>query len=158
MARKGVKTKFLLVIILLVFLLSFYFIFHEFKYNIHYTNGAYATFLQGDNYLIGARVLFQSIKETKTKYPFVVMVTEEVTEVARQILTMEGAIIKEVTKVSNPKSDEIRYQWVYTKLRIWEFVEYDRIVFLDADIIVRTNIDELFTRSLPPFCAVSDCW
>lgn len=32
----------------------------------------------------------------------------------------------------------------FTKLNIWKFVDYDKLVYLDADTIVLENIDNLF--------------
>ncbi|KAM0914179.1 hypothetical protein ACQ4PT_011714 [Festuca glaucescens] len=46
----------------------------------------------------------------------------------------------------------------YSKLRIWEFVEYERMVYLDADIQVFDNIDELFDLPRGHFYAVMDCF
>jgi alpha-N-acetylglucosamine transferase len=121
-------------------------------------SGAFVTFLSNDEYLPGARVLHQSIKNTGSKYRFVVMITDEVSQQARMILTADGCILKEIAVLPNPKSDEVRYKWVYSKLRAWELTEYDRIVFLDSDAILVKNIDELFSSSLQGFCVVADCW
>ena len=121
-------------------------------------NGAFVTFLSDDIYLVGARVLHQSIKDTNTKYPMVVLVTDGVSMDSISILKSDGCFVKKIDVVPNPKSDEIRYKWVYTKLRAWELTEYDRVVFLDADIVVLDNIDELFDNSLSKFAVVSDCW
>ena len=47
----------------------------------------------------------------------------------------------------------------WNKLRMWEMCEYSRLVYLDADMIVRKNIDHLF--GLPgqgAFYAVGDCY
>lgn len=118
----------------------------------------FATYLSDDKYLIGARVLLQSIKNTESEHPFVVLVSNEVSLSTKNILLAEGCKIKEVDVVPNPNSNEIRYKWVYSKLRAWELTEYERIVFLDADTIVLKNIDELFSPNIPEFAAVADCW
>ena len=36
------------------------------------------------------------------------------------------------------------YATVYTKLRIWELVDFKKVVYLDSDMMVLANIDELF--------------
>ena len=33
---------------------------------------------------------------------------------------------------------------VFTKLNIWKFTEYNKLIYIDADTIVLNNIDELF--------------
>jgi inositol 3-alpha-galactosyltransferase len=46
----------------------------------------------------------------------------------------------------------------YSKLRIWEFEEYSKMVYLDADIQVFHNIDHLFDMRDGYFYAVMDCF
>ncbi|KAI0528877.1 hypothetical protein KFK09_001420 [Dendrobium nobile] len=46
----------------------------------------------------------------------------------------------------------------YSKLRIWDFVEYRKMVYLDADIQVYDNIDHLFDLPDGHFYAVLDCF
>ena len=129
-----------------------------FRGNLVVRDGAFVTFLSDDAYLIGARVLRQSILESGSRFPLVVLVTDQVSEETKSLLRVDGCLIKEVEVVPNPKSDEIRYKWVYSKLRAWEMIEYDRIVFLDADVILLENIDELFSGSFSRFAVSPDCW
>ncbi|KAE8681248.1 Galactinol synthase 1 [Hibiscus syriacus] len=46
----------------------------------------------------------------------------------------------------------------YSKLRIWEFVEYSKMIYLDGDIQVFENIDHLFDMEDGYFYAVMDCF
>ncbi|OMP08733.1 Glycosyl transferase, family 8 [Corchorus capsularis] len=46
----------------------------------------------------------------------------------------------------------------YSKLRIWEFVEYDKMIYLDGDIQVFDNIDHLFDSPNGYLYAVMDCF
>ncbi|PQP96142.1 galactinol synthase 2 [Prunus yedoensis var. nudiflora] len=46
----------------------------------------------------------------------------------------------------------------YSKLRIWEFVEYSKMIYLDGDIQVFQNIDHLFDYPDGYFYAVMDCF
>eukprot|EP00252_Welwitschia_mirabilis_P001736 TRINITY_DN11675_c0_g1_i1.p1 TRINITY_DN11675_c0_g1~~TRINITY_DN11675_c0_g1_i1.p1 ORF type:complete len:279 (+),score=11.41 TRINITY_DN11675_c0_g1_i1:103-837(+) len=46
----------------------------------------------------------------------------------------------------------------YSKLRIWEFEEYSKLIYLDADIQVYDNIDHLFDLPNGHFYAVMDCF
>ena len=38
---------------------------------------------------------------------------------------------------------------MWTKLAAWRLTEFERVVFLDADMLVTKNMDELFSLSLP---------
>lgn len=44
---------------------------------------------------------------------------------------------------------ENRFAEVWTKLRAWDLEEYDRVVLVDSDMLVRANMDELFEMELP---------
>ena len=43
----------------------------------------------------------------------------------------------------------------FTKLQLWSLVEYERVVFLDADVLVVAEVDALFSCVLP-FCVAPD--
>lgn len=42
----------------------------------------------------------------------------------------------------------------YTKMLIWNMVEYDKIVYLDSDLLILKNVDDLFQR--PSLSAAPD--
>ncbi|WP_368784585.1 glycosyltransferase [Arthrobacter sp. SX1312] len=41
-----------------------------------------------------------------------------------------------------------RFAEVWTKLAVWGLTEFERVVFLDADMLVTRNMDELFSLDL----------
>ena len=49
-----------------------------------------------------------------------------------------------------PESTErsVEYWRDFSKLRIWELTDYEKIIYLDADTLVFDSIDELFEREL----------
>lgn len=110
----------------------------------------------GDGYLPGLETLGRSIVETGSTVPRVAMVTRDVTAAARGRLDAQGWRIREVESIGNPGADLLmpRFANVFTKLRAWELVEYDKLVFLDADTVVLRNVDDLFDR--PALAAAPD--
>ena len=59
---------------------------------------------------------------------------------------------RQVEPIANPNSDVHVEGWVnsgYTKLHIWDMTEYDKVVYIDADVLVLENVDELFDRPSP---------
>ncbi|KAK5776310.1 Glycogenin-2 [Gossypium arboreum] len=46
----------------------------------------------------------------------------------------------------------------YSKLCLWEFVEYSKMLYLDGDIQLYDNIDHLFDLRNGHFYAVMDCF
>eukprot|EP00939_MAST-03C_sp_MAST-3C-sp1_P000798 g798.t1 len=59
---------------------------------------------------------------------------------------------KEAYPIPNPSATSHVEGWInsgYTKLHIWNFVEYSKIVYIDADALVLEGVDELFDRPSP---------
>ncbi|KAH9609095.1 hypothetical protein KSS87_004461 [Heliosperma pusillum] len=125
---------------------------------------AYVTFLAGDgDYVKGVVGLAKGLRKVKSAYPLVVGVLPDVPEEHRRILVEQGCVVREIEPIYPPHNDtqfaHAYYVINYSKLRIWEFVEYERLVYLDGDIQVFHNIDHLF--DLPKggfFYAVMDCF
>jgi hypothetical protein len=119
----------------------------------------YATTLtHGDGYAPGVEALGRSLEETGTRVPMVLMVTPDVPQAARERLAAQGWLVRDIAPVKNPtpQAQQLfpRFDKVFTKLRAWELVEFDKVVLLDADMIVRGNIDALFER--PELAAAPD--
>ncbi|CAL4997104.1 unnamed protein product [Urochloa decumbens] len=124
---------------------------------------AYVTFLAGDgDYWKDVVGLAKDLRKVGSAYPLVVAVLPDVPEALRRSLTSQGCIVREIEPVY-PLENETQfakayYAINYSKLRIWEFVEYERMVYLDADVQVFANIDELFELDKGHFYAVMDCF
>ncbi|KAH8823997.1 glycosyltransferase family 8 protein [Flagelloscypha sp. PMI_526] len=113
----------------------------------------YLTVLTQPAYLAGALVLHRSLQSVHSKYPLVVAVTKctlprEVLDAVRR----RGLRIVEIEPVVPGRwknTQERRLQEAWTKLRAFELVQFDKIVLLDSDMLVRKNIDDLFARTHP---------
>lgn len=118
-------------------------------------NAAYVTLLTRENYLPGALVVDHCLKAVHSKYPFVVMITPELSQRARDVLTKRGITVREIQSLQPSSGShtlathDARFADTWTKLRGFELVEYDRIVLMDSDMIVMRNMDELMELDLP---------
>lgn len=126
-------------------------------------NRAYVTFLAGNgDYVKGVVGLAKGLRKVKSKYPLVVAILPDVPEDHRRILVEQGCVVKEITPVYPPDNQTqfamAYYVINYSKLRIWEFVEYSKMIYLDGDIQVFDNIDHLFEMEDGYFYAVMDCF
>ncbi|CAL9108550.1 unnamed protein product [Musa textilis] len=124
---------------------------------------AYVTFLAGDgDYVKGAVGLAKGLRKVGSAYPLVVAVLPDVPESHRRLLASQGCIVREIEPVYPPENQTrfamAYYVINYSKLRLWEFVEYKKMVYLDADIQVFENIDHLFDLPDGQFYAVMDCF
>ncbi|QKJ87716.1 glycosyltransferase family 8 protein [Paramixta manurensis] len=115
---------------------------------------AWVTLLTKANYLPGVETLHASLQASGTRWPLVVMVTEEIAPAECQRLREQGCLIRAVMPL-NPGNQSAehyvaeRFTDVWTKLRSWELTEFERVVFLDADMLVMQNMDELLEMPLP---------
>ncbi|KAI7730039.1 hypothetical protein M8C21_019990 [Ambrosia artemisiifolia] len=124
---------------------------------------AYVTFLAGDgDYWKGVVALAKGLRKAKSIYPLVVAMLPDVPMDHRQKLLSQGCIIREIEPLHPPENQTqfamAYYVINYSKLRIWEFVEYSRMIYLDGDIQVFDNIDHLFDLPDGHFYAVMDCF
>lgn len=115
---------------------------------------AWITLLTQPDYLTGVQTLHKSLLNSGTAYPLVVMVTENIEPAICRRLKDDGCDVIAVAPL-NPQQDlahhyaSARFAEVWTKLRAWQQTHYQRLVFLDADMLVLRNMDELFTLDLP---------
>lgn len=106
------------------------------------------TLMTKDSYLPGTLVLNQSLVHVKSKYSLVVMITASISEEARMILEREGIKLRQINRLEpNPGSSIIqrdkRFDDTWTKLRVFELEEYEKVLLLDSDMLIRKNMDEL---------------
>ncbi|XP_059644662.1 galactinol synthase 2-like [Cornus florida] len=124
---------------------------------------AYLTFLAGTgDYWKGVVGLAKGLRKAKSAYPLVVAVLPDVPEDHRRILVSQGCIVRDIEPVYPPENKtqfSMAYYVInYSKLRIWEFVEYSKMIYLDGDIQVFGNIDHLFDMPNGHLYAVMDCF
>ena len=121
----------------------------------------YATLLLNDGYLKGALTLGYSLRDVGAAFDLVVLVTDAVTEAALASLTKVFDDILLVEPIANPQTDNLNLlgrldlRQTFTKISLWRQVEYQKIVYLDADAVVLQNIDHLFDLDVP-FAAAPD--
>ncbi|KAI0824194.1 glycosyltransferase family 8 protein [Trametes gibbosa] len=116
---------------------------------------AYLTLLTTKEYLSGVLVLHKSLMDVGSKYPLVVMATPALPQDVRDIVARRGIVIRDVEPLYPKEGKEqlsahdIRFMETWTKIRMFSLAEYDRLVVLDADMVVKRNMDELMELDLP---------
>lgn len=114
---------------------------------------AWVTLLTQPSYLVGVRTLRASLERAGSAYPLVVMVTADIDADSRQLLADDGCLLRDVEPL-RPADDlpdnyaNARFAQVWTKLAAWRLTEFERVVFLDADMLVTQDMDELFSLEL----------
>jgi lipopolysaccharide biosynthesis glycosyltransferase len=105
---------------------------------------AYATLVTNPDYVMPAAVLMYSIAASGSQHARAILITDKVSERDARLLSVFAQVIR-VDPIAAPKAvDNPRYAGVFTKLRAWELVMYKKVVFVDTDVVVVRNMDDLF--------------
>ncbi len=113
-------------------------------------NNAYITDSE-DEYFIGTRVLayqllHQPSTRTNTSIPFIVICTDDVKPSKIERLRLDGATVVVVEKLRQEwmKPGIDRWRDMLSKLRMLEFTQYEKLLFLDSDMLVAERMDSIF--------------
>ncbi|KAJ4965197.1 hypothetical protein NE237_017046 [Protea cynaroides] len=120
---------------------------------------AYATVLHSSEaYVCGAIALAQSILQTGTKNDLVMLIDKSITQPKRDALAAAGWKLRMIKRIRNPKAEKDSYnEYNYSKFRLWQLTDYDKIIFIDSDIVILRNVDILF--KFPQMSATgNDAW
>lgn len=117
--------------------------------------GRYAcmTFIKDNDvgFLRGAAVLGESLLATNSACERTVMVTPEVNAVSRVRLMHAGWKLREVATFPTPILSCNDTKWggsnsEWGKLQVFNLTEYDKLLYLDADTLVKQSVDAVFHR------------
>lgn len=111
-------------------------------------NNSYISILTTDNYVFGALVLWKSLMDTQPKYPFHLLITPNLSKETMDLLEITKIKLIKINPIKNPilNDPSDRRYYNYSKLNMWSLTQFDKIVYLDADMIILHNIDELFEK------------
>lgn len=108
-----------------------------------------------------------TLRKTGTTRKLVVMVTPEVSQEMRHVLSSVYDIIFDVWTIDSRDFSNLRLLGrsdlgvTFTKIHCWRLIQFSKCVFMDADTIVLSNVDDLFDRdelSAAPDAGWPDCF
>lgn len=121
---------------------------------------AYLTYLGTDDYLTGTLALIEELKNVKSKYPIYVLIANDLgKKTIYQIETKAKIIKSQKFKIPNEilehnnQTGYSRWNRTFEKLQVFWLEQFDKIVMLDSDMLIKSNIDELFEK--PSLSAVA---
>lgn len=126
---------------------------------------AYFTLVARDKYVDGTVCMYKSLRD-KTCFPLIAM-TLELSDGAIKKLTNQGIVCRPVEKIESTKAgigdNKHRlndFTYTYTKFHIFSYDEFEKIIYLDSDLIVVKSIDHLFEEVIEDFaaCACTPYW
>ncbi|GAV63167.1 Glyco_transf_8 domain-containing protein [Cephalotus follicularis] len=117
---------------------------------------AYVTILHSSEaYVCGAIALAQSIIQQNSTRDLVLLHDVTISNKSLQGLRAAGWHTRHIFRIRNPFAQKGSYnEWNYSKLRVWQLTDYDKIIFIDADLLVLENIDRFFVY--PQLSAVAN--
>ena len=106
----------------------------------------YITVVTTEEYLKGAICLQESLHAVKSKYPLLVLVTNNLKDSPHlQYLDLYKFVPLLKFEIScGPNA--VRYFDTINKFHIFKEIEYDAVCWLDSDMIIYSNLDFLFTK------------
>jgi alpha-N-acetylglucosamine transferase len=109
-----------------------------------------------DDFLPGVLVLNYSLKKHDNNAPLIALINEGVSPEIIDFLEMYKIPTKIINPIDSSNYAENKYRGfahIFSKLHIFNCFEYEKIVYLDADLLICDNIESLFER--PHMSAVS---
>ncbi|XP_020104236.1 UDP-glucuronate:xylan alpha-glucuronosyltransferase 2-like [Ananas comosus] len=119
---------------------------------------AYATIIHSsDDYVCGAVMLAHCLRNTGSTgdRDLVLLHDDSISRPKLQALAAAGWTLRRIERIHNPRAKRGAYnEYNFSKFRLWQLTEYDKIVFVDTDILILRSLDHLFR--LPQISAVHD--
>lgn len=104
---------------------------------------AYAVLCGTDDVAFGVLCFNEFFKQTNPKYPLIVICPNTLKQETLLLLNQNGLNIYVVNAIEYTASDEY-YNCVLNKFYCFTMTCYDKILYLDVDIILKKNLDFLF--------------
>ena len=126
---------------------------------------AYVTLLMcNPSYVYGSLTLAYSLRLTNTKHDIICMVTDDLYNIYKDVLqsvydkVISIKYLSYTGRLISQKQYDIYgdwYKYSYTKWVCLNLTEYAKICFLDSDLIIIRNIDDVFRLKTPAACFVN---
>ena len=119
---------------------------------------AFVTLLSNESYLKGVMGLNRALKDVGSIYPLYCMLSASVGDELVKSLEIEGIVCIHLPNSCLIEDEELKEgnfsHWSYTfdKLQMWGLTQFEKIIFIDSDMLILRNIDSLFEEK--PFSAV----
>lgn len=127
---------------------------------------AYVSYMANDRDLKGVLLLQYNLTKVNSRYPYYVILVEAVSQTVKDTLRHHGiqyiefpfeTILQQFT-MDHALIQEIMQKFYYGKYLIFMLTRFQKIVYLDTDLMLMDNVDELFScdTSQSKICMVYD--
>ncbi len=121
-----------------------------------YPENIYVAYMANDRDLKGVLLLDYNLKKVGSKYSFCILLIENVSDKVRQILSDYGISSINCNLNSTLSSfttnqvlvNEIINKHYYGKYMVFSLEQFKKVIYLDTDLLLMSNIDHLFDYDL----------
>ncbi|KAL6063496.1 hypothetical protein QOT17_011507 [Balamuthia mandrillaris] len=114
---------------------------------LHQPTFAYGTMFFSSSHVAPARQLARSLMASGSPYPLFMMVPAELgPQVAPLLLQEPNVVVLGLLKEFQHFNKNFKFQRCWNKLLWFQMAKFERIIHVDTDVVVRHNIDHLFTN------------
>jgi glycogenin len=113
---------------------------------------AWVTLATNDSYSLGALVVASSLRRVGTQHQLAVLITPGVTEPMRARLQEAFDVVQLVNVLDSQDAANLavlkrpELGITFTKLHCWNLTQFEKCVFLDADVLVRFQIKSVVRK------------
>ncbi len=111
----------------------------------------YVTLLSESSYVKGVLKLYRSMQKVGCKYPLLCVCSKDIPPQDIQILLKKSILVHVLddridynAQLLQNEHEFSHWKFTFDKLQIWGLTQYEKLVFLDADMMLLSSIDELF--------------
>lgn len=108
-----------------------------------------------NDYYWGVIGLYYSLQKHNPEIPFCVIVLEDIKDEILQILSCHGIQYKRFPRIDFDNVNENYLHTTFNKFYALMFDEYDKVLFIDADILVSNDISYYFNFEIPDYILTS---
>lgn len=111
----------------------------------------YVTLISTDNYLPGVLALNEALRRAKSAYPLLVACSATVSPAVEAVLRAAGMGVtklagKPIQLSSDLQQSSGHWSNTFDKVQLFGLTEFDKLVYVDSDMLILDNIDELFDK------------
>eukprot|EP01104_Vermistella_antarctica_P013277 TRINITY_DN399_c0_g2_i1.p1 TRINITY_DN399_c0_g2~~TRINITY_DN399_c0_g2_i1.p1 ORF type:complete len:688 (+),score=83.78 TRINITY_DN399_c0_g2_i1:34-2064(+) len=116
--------------------------------------GAIGLLVHTDDYLQGALTVAHALTAggmlDTERYDVLMMFTDLISEASLVPFKLLGCTVRRIGKIHNPHPVSLpRWKWNFSQIILWQQLDYEKIVYIDSDVLVLQPLNELFNLHEP---------
>ena len=108
---------------------------------------AWVTFVNSEQYLISAHILAKSLEISNSKYKLIIFISHDF-NIPNTVKNLPNIEYIHVQLLYHTIENQLNWFFIKTKLYIWTLISYDKVCWLDSDMLILKNIDDIFNYDI----------